>query len=310
MNTAIVSSEWETLQRQAKAFVASGLLPDSVTKGVTPEVAIAKVVTIVTMGQELGLSPLYSLRVISVIRGKPCLASEVIHALCLARIPTFELDYIETTAEICRVKCRRSEKREWQEFSFTIEDAKKAQLLGNPNSGWGKYPQAMLRARVTSAACRAIAPDAVMNVYSPEEMGGDVIDVTPPDKKDLPEAKDVTKVTDSPSPLPPEVKIPPETVTKVTETKVPPTTGKIDWQKKKASEKTMKLLRGLAEKVKWTEDDILAACPAGWNTPTLEHFTQAQASEVILFLQDEETFQQEKAYAGQTGGIPDDGIPF
>lgn len=305
MNTAIVSSEWETLQRQAKAFVASGLLPESITKGVSPEVAIAKVVTIVTMGQELGLSPLYSLRVISVIRGKPCLGSEAMHALCLAKIPTFELDYLETTAEVCRVKCRRSEKREWQEFSFTMEDAKTAQLLGNPNSGWGKHPKAMLRARAVAAACRAIAPDAVMNVYTPEEMG-EVIDVTPdkPDTKDLPpppetkEVKDVTKVTEA----------------KVTETrpppKTPPTTGKIDWQKKKASEKTMKLLRGLAEKVKWTEDDILAACPAGWNTPTLEHFTQAQASEVIQFLQDEETFQQEKAYAGQTGGIPDDGIPF
>lgn len=303
MNTAIVGSEWETLQRQAKAFVASGLLPESITKGVSPEVAIAKVVTIVTMGQELGLSPLYSLRVISVIRGKPCLGSEAMHALCLAKIPTFELDYLETTAEVCRVTCRRSKDRQLQEFSFTMDDAKTAQLLGNSSSGWGKHPKAMLRARAVAAACRAVAPDAVMNVYTPEEMG-EVIDVTPGKEGEVKSANILP-------PPPTEIKVTTETKSKP-EPKVPPTTGKMDWQKKKASEKTMKLLRELAEEVRWFDDDILKRCPADWNAPTLGHFTQAQASEVIRFLQEEQHLQREahEGRAGKAGALPDDDIPF
>jgi hypothetical protein len=42
--------------------------------------------------------------------------------------------------------------------TFTIEDAKRAELV-KPDSGWVKYPQAMLFARAISTGCRTYTPD-------------------------------------------------------------------------------------------------------------------------------------------------------
>lgn len=51
---------------------------------------------------------------------------------------------------------------------FTIEDAKKAGIV-KPNSGWFKYPDAMLRARTISKAMRMYAPEVIAGIYTPEE---------------------------------------------------------------------------------------------------------------------------------------------
>jgi len=54
------------------------------------------------------------------------------------------------------------------EIGFTIEDAIRAKLV-KKDSGWEKFPDAMLRARAISKALRMIAPEVVAGVYLPDE---------------------------------------------------------------------------------------------------------------------------------------------
>lgn len=54
------------------------------------------------------------------------------------------------------------------EISFTIDEATRAGLV-KPNSGWTKFPGAMLRARLITKAMRMIAPEVVAGLVSTEE---------------------------------------------------------------------------------------------------------------------------------------------
>jgi len=57
------------------------------------------------------------------------------------------------------------------EISFTAKDATLAGLLpAKPGSGWAKYPDALLRARLISKAMRMLCPEAVTGVYTEEEV--------------------------------------------------------------------------------------------------------------------------------------------
>lgn len=60
--------------------------------------------------------------------------------------------------------------------SYSIEDAKRAGLLSDPNKkpgNWEKNPAAMLRARVVSSGVRMLAPEVLEGSYCPEELEGD-----------------------------------------------------------------------------------------------------------------------------------------
>jgi hypothetical protein len=60
------------------------------------------------------------------------------------------------------------------ELTWTIEQATRIGLV-KPNSGWSKYPRAMLRARCLSEGIRTVFPGCLGNMYAPEE----VIDFEP-----------------------------------------------------------------------------------------------------------------------------------
>ncbi len=166
-------SEWEVMRSQAKELLQSGFLPKSIR---TPEQAIA----IMQTGKELGLGPMQSLRGIHVIDGKPAMSADLIAGLALARVPGSTLRVVESTNLVCRVEAAR-EGHKVTPFSFSMDDAKAAGLTGK--DVWRKYPRAMLRARCLTEACRAVFPDVVMGLYSPEELEdsspGKVIDVQP-----------------------------------------------------------------------------------------------------------------------------------
>jgi hypothetical protein len=52
-------------------------------------------------------------------------------------------------------------------ITWTIEDARRAELLRNPT--WGKYPRQMLKARVISEGIRMALPGVAIGIYTPEE---------------------------------------------------------------------------------------------------------------------------------------------
>lgn len=212
MNTAIAlraqsrqidTDQWNIYKEQARVFIASRLLPDSIT---TPEAAL----TVMVKGWELGLPPMQALNGITVIKGKPTMSAELMAAVIYRDHGDESLYWVENTNERAVLRYKRRTAKQSGEYTYTIEDAKRAGLLSNQT--WSKYPSAMLRARCISAVARLAFPDSIGGMYLPEEMGtsvneeGDVLTlphieatapivVTPP-AIDAPTALDAPAVLD------------------------------------------------------------------------------------------------------------------
>lgn len=169
MGTEIVKSEsgalepgaWHAMREQAKAIVASGFLPKAIN---TPE----KALTLMLAGRELGLGPMQSIRSLYVVDGKPVMSADLMAALVHRKLPGAILRVAESGDTECTVEAARPGSQVTL-FAFSLDDAKRADLLGKDN--WKKYPRAMLRARCLAEAVRATFPDCLMGVYDPDELG-------------------------------------------------------------------------------------------------------------------------------------------
>jgi hypothetical protein len=159
------AERWSTMLQMAGELVKSGLLPNAIK---TPAAALA----IIQTGMELGLPPMYALRKISVINGRPVVEAEVMLAMIYRDHGDNAVLFDETSAERCVVRYKRRGWEKYQRFSWTIDEAQKAGLLGK--DVWKQYPPAMLRARCISAMARAGFPDTIGGLYVHEEVGGEV----------------------------------------------------------------------------------------------------------------------------------------
>jgi hypothetical protein len=153
----------------AERYVASGLLPSTVR---TPQQALI----IMAQGRELGIPATVALRGIVVVNGKPTCSAELMMALVHRAYGQSAMRVFKTDNEACTVQYRQAGWDGVSEYTFSMEDAKRAGLLKNPT--WGQYPAAMLRARAISATVRFAFPECISGVYLPEEMGAsvDVVD--------------------------------------------------------------------------------------------------------------------------------------
>lgn len=154
------------LMALGRTLLKSGLLPDSLR---TPEAVVA----VVIKGQELDVPPMHALSHIVMVKGKPTMSAELMRALVLRAGHKFRV--VESTAERATVEIvRRDDPGHPSRFSFTEEDARRAGLLAG-NGPHKTYPAAMKLARATSAACRAVVPDAISGIsHTPEELGAEV----------------------------------------------------------------------------------------------------------------------------------------
>lgn len=162
--TGIDIGWWNMAKEQAGVLVKTGFLPQAIK---TPEQALA----VMLKGRELGVPAMYALSNIAVIQGKPTANAELMLSLVYRDHGKDAIRVAESTNESCTV-----EWKSWGEvksYTFTMEDAKRAGLLSNQT--WAKYPAAMLRARCVSAVCRMAFPESIGGMYSPDEMGADVI---------------------------------------------------------------------------------------------------------------------------------------
>jgi hypothetical protein len=192
MNTALThrpveQSEWSIMREQSAILVKTGFLPEAIR---TPEQAVA----IMLKGRELGIPAMYALSNIAVIKGKPVANAELMLALIYRDHGDNAIRFKTSDNKQCTVAYRRRSWTQPETYTFSIEDAKQAGLLGNQT--WSKYPQAMLRARCVSAVARMAFADTIGGLYTPEELGatvavsdeGEVITVadTPPPLADAP----------------------------------------------------------------------------------------------------------------------------
>lgn len=166
--TDVNGNVWATMVEQAKMLVPTGFLPKAID---TPQKAVA----IMLKGRELGIPPMYALSNINVIQGKPTASAELILAIIYRDQGDDALIFTETSDKRATAKYKRRTWREYQSFTFSMEDATRANLLdGAGGANWKKYPGAMLRARCISAIARLAFPDSIGGMYTPDEMGATV----------------------------------------------------------------------------------------------------------------------------------------
>jgi hypothetical protein len=122
---------------------------------------------IMATGQELGLSPMQSMRGIHIVEGKPVLSADMIGALCKKSPLCKYFRQLESTVERAVFETWRAGDPEATRGVFTIEDARRAELAGR--NTWKRYPAAMLRARCVSALARTVYPDLLLGVYCDDE---------------------------------------------------------------------------------------------------------------------------------------------
>lgn len=136
-----------------------------------PEAVMAAILT----GHEIGLPPMASLSNIHVIEGKPTLSAQAMRALVLSK--GHDIDFQEMTISRVTIVGRRRGSDHSTPVTYTMDDARRAQLANRQN--WQKFPRQMLMARATGELCRAIFSDVLGGIaYTTEEMqdGGGFID--------------------------------------------------------------------------------------------------------------------------------------
>lgn len=118
-------------------------------------------------GHELGLSPMASLRGIHVIKGKPILTADTMVALVLGSGAAEYFICIDDTDDRATYETKRKDAPHQVQKTWSLADAKRAQLLSNDN--WTKNPRAMLRARAKSILARDVYPDVLAGCYEESE---------------------------------------------------------------------------------------------------------------------------------------------
>lgn len=173
----------------------------------------AAIAAAILYGDEVGLGPMRSLAMISVINGKPTLASEAQRALILHA--GHDLWVEESTASRCTVVGRRRGSEATSRITWTMDDAKRANLAGK--TPWKLYPRQMLLARASSDLARAVFPDAIGGLAATEEID-DALAIqerpAPPQepttrrrRANLTQGPEATTTPDTPG-LPPEIATP------------------------------------------------------------------------------------------------------
>lgn len=161
---AIAPRNPDDVWRMATTVAASGLYG---VKSV--EEAMVRIAT----GMELGLSPMQSIRGVYVISAggmsRPTLSADMMAAVVRNRADVCRyFRMVESTDKRATYETQRVGDPEPVRMSYTIEQAHRASLADKGT--WKQHPEAMLRARATSALARVVYPDILNGLYDPSEL--------------------------------------------------------------------------------------------------------------------------------------------
>ena len=169
-------STMESAYKMCQVLSKSDLVPKSY-RGKAENVFLAYIA-----GQPFGWDVTMSMRSFHIIEGTPSLKPEI--QLALVRQAGHSVTVEKSSVDLVVINGKRSDTNDIATASYSIEDAKRAGLLGKGN--WKTYPEDMLFARAVSRLCRRLFQDCLLGcAYTPEELGaqtnpeGDVIAVTP-----------------------------------------------------------------------------------------------------------------------------------
>lgn len=171
----IIPRTVEEVGRVADAVIAAGMVPKSY-EGSTPAKTKAMLMIGVMKGLEVGFGPITALSTICVINNRPCLWGDGAVALC-QRSGSVEWVTERFFGEegkddwTAAFRIKRRGQSEVYEGQFSVKDAKRAHLWGNPKrTPWIEYPQRMLLARARAFALREGFADFLMGLSIAEEI--------------------------------------------------------------------------------------------------------------------------------------------
>lgn len=151
------------LQTISRVFVQSGFFQD--TKDAAQ--ALVKVLA----GAELGFGPIASMQGVYIVKGKVTLAANLIAAQ-IQRSKRFRYRVARLDNERCELVFFELGE-EIGRSSFTLEDARAANLLGNAT--YKQFPRNMLFARALTNGARWFCPEVFNGpIYTPDELGAEV----------------------------------------------------------------------------------------------------------------------------------------
>jgi hypothetical protein len=133
---------------------------------------VPAVTAAILYGDEVGLGPLASVNEIHVIEGRIFVGAEAQRALVLAAGHEIWPDELGTSRATWCGRRRGSE--QVTRVTWTLDDARRANLVGKPN--WRSYPRPMLSARASAELVRAVFADVVHGLGALEEYDGDTFD--------------------------------------------------------------------------------------------------------------------------------------
>ncbi len=159
---AIIPKSIDEVNDLAERFAKSSLLPKSM------QGKAADVLVTIMAGQEMGLSPMASLRAIHVIEGKPVLSADGMIALVLGSGKAVYFERVEESDTSVTYETLRVGSKTPRRCTWTMQMAKVAGL--NLKDNWRQYPRAMLASRAKSELARDVYPDVLAGVYSDDEI--------------------------------------------------------------------------------------------------------------------------------------------
>lgn len=135
---------------------------------------VAKAITKVEYGLELGLGPATAMSSVHVVKGKPALSAHVMSAK-VKQSDKYNYTVEKHNDKGCVLQFWEKMGDEWVKAGtskFTMKDAKQAELTGK--SVWKKYPKNMVFSRAMSNGVKWYCPDLLIaGAYTPEELGDD-----------------------------------------------------------------------------------------------------------------------------------------
>lgn len=136
-------------------------------RGIALDATVNNITGAILTGNELGLKPMAALRSIDIITGTPAMRAHAMRGLVQSH--GHEVELVESTTEVCRMRGRRRGAQAWQPVEWDLDRARGLELLGKKE--WKKQPKTMLVARATGELCRLIASDVLHGVpYAAEEL--------------------------------------------------------------------------------------------------------------------------------------------
>jgi hypothetical protein len=119
--------------------------------------------SIALYAKEMGIPPMTALHGgLMVVQGKVTMSAEMMNSMI--RKAGHKIEILKSDLSICSIKGTRKDNGEHCIVTFTIEDARKAQLI-KAGGAWDKHPDDMLFARCISKLKRRLFPDVCTKAY-------------------------------------------------------------------------------------------------------------------------------------------------